>query len=85
LASNYLTKNFIKFAKAKPNSMSDTLIKVDGLYKKFCQSLKRSMFYGTVDATKSMFGLPIENVDLRKKNSGLCRILNLSRFFIRIT
>ena len=47
--------------------MSDSLIKVEGLYKKFCQSLKRSMFYGTVDATKSMFGLPIENVDLRKK------------------
>ena len=25
------------------------------------------MFYGTIDATKSMFGLPIENVDLCKK------------------
>ncbi len=47
--------------------MSDTVIKVEGLHKKFCQSLKRSMFYGTIDATKSIFGLPIENVDLRKK------------------
>jgi lipopolysaccharide transport system ATP-binding protein len=47
--------------------MSDTLIKVEGLHKKFCQSLKRSMFYGTIDATKSMLGLPIKNADLRKK------------------
>jgi lipopolysaccharide transport system ATP-binding protein len=47
--------------------MSDTLLKVEGLHKKFCQSLKRSLFYGTIDATKSMFGFPIENVDLRKK------------------
>jgi ABC-type polysaccharide/polyol phosphate transport system ATPase subunit len=47
--------------------MSETLIKVENLHKKFCQSLKRSMLYGTLDATKSMFGLPIENVELRKK------------------
>lgn len=46
--------------------MSDTLIKVEHLHKKFCQSLKRSMFYGTMDAAKSIIGLPIENVDLRK-------------------
>jgi lipopolysaccharide transport system ATP-binding protein len=47
--------------------MSDTVIKVEGLHKKFCQSLKRSLFYGTVDATRSMFGFPIDNVYLRKK------------------
>lgn len=47
--------------------MSDTLIKVEHLHKKFCQSLKRSMWYGTVDAAKSMIGLPINNVDLRNK------------------
>jgi lipopolysaccharide transport system ATP-binding protein len=47
--------------------MSETVIKVEGLHKKFCQSLKRSLFYGTIDAAKSMFGFPIENVDLRKK------------------
>ena len=46
--------------------MSDIVLKVEGLHKKFCQSLKRSLLYGTVDATKSMFGFPIENVDLRK-------------------
>lgn len=47
--------------------MSDTIIKVENLHKKFCQSLKRSMLYGTIDATRSILGLPIENVDLRKK------------------
>lgn len=47
--------------------MSDILIKVEGLHKKFCMSLKRSMFYGSVDAARSMIGLPIENVELRKK------------------
>lgn len=47
--------------------MSDTLIIVEGLYKKFCQSLKRSLLYGTLDAGRSMLGLPIEDVELRKK------------------
>lgn len=47
--------------------MSDILLKVEGLNKKFCQSLKRSLFYGTQDAVKSMFGFPIENIDLRKR------------------
>lgn len=37
--------------------MSDTVIKVEGLYKKFCTGLRRSMFYGTWDSAKSMFGL----------------------------
>ena len=47
--------------------MPETLIKVENLHKKFCQSLKRSMYYGSVDAAKSMLGFPIENIDLRKK------------------
>lgn len=47
--------------------MSETLIKVEGLHKKFCQSLKRSMLYGTIDAAKSMIGLPLENIKLRNK------------------
>ena len=47
--------------------MSDTVIKVEGLHKKFCRSLRRSMYYGTIDAAKSILGFPIENVDLRSK------------------
>jgi len=37
--------------------MSDTVIKVEGLYKKFCSNLRRSMYYGTIDVTRSMFGI----------------------------
>lgn len=56
--------------------MSGTLIRVEGLYKKFCQSLKRSMLYGTIDASKSMFGIPIGNVDLRKKEFWALKDIN---------
>jgi lipopolysaccharide transport system ATP-binding protein len=45
--------------------MSDTLIRVEGLYKKFCRSLKRSMVYGTMDSTRSMLGIPYDATQLR--------------------
>jgi lipopolysaccharide transport system ATP-binding protein len=45
--------------------MSDTLIKIEGLHKKFCMNLKRSMLYGTVDMVKGMFGAHISE-ELRK-------------------
>ncbi|EOZ93755.1 Teichoic acid export ATP-binding protein TagH [Indibacter alkaliphilus LW1] len=35
----------------------DVLIKVDGVSKKFCKSLKRSLWYGVGDITRSVFGL----------------------------
>ena len=47
--------------------MSETLIKVEGLYKKFCTSLKRSMLYGTIDVAKGMVGITPHNEELRKK------------------
>ena len=46
--------------------MSDTIIKVEGLYKKFCTSLKRSMLYGTLDAFKDMSGISTDT-RLRKR------------------
>ncbi|NTW33901.1 MAG: ABC transporter ATP-binding protein, partial [Bacteroidetes bacterium] len=46
--------------------MSETLIKVEGLSKKFCRSLRRSMLYGTLDVGRSMVGFPAKNVKLRK-------------------
>ncbi len=46
--------------------MSDTLIKVEGLYKKFCMSLKRSMYYGTTDVVQSMFGIQTGKPELPK-------------------
>jgi lipopolysaccharide transport system ATP-binding protein len=36
--------------------MSDTLIKVEGVSKKFCRSLKRSLLYGMQDLGKEMLG-----------------------------
>jgi lipopolysaccharide transport system ATP-binding protein len=43
--------------------MSDSLIKVDGLSKKFCRSLKRSMWYGMQDLGRELVGLRHSSVD----------------------
>ena len=45
---------------------SNTVVKVDGVSKKFCRTLKRSMYYGTVDALKNMIGLSARTGRLRK-------------------
>ena len=36
--------------------MSDTLIKVEGVSKKFCRSLKKSLWYGMQDHGSEMLG-----------------------------
>ena len=36
--------------------MSETLIKVEGVSKKFCRSLKRSLWYGMQDLGSEMLG-----------------------------
>ena len=36
--------------------MSDSLIKVNGLSKKFCRSLKKSMWYGMQDLGNELLG-----------------------------
>jgi lipopolysaccharide transport system ATP-binding protein len=36
--------------------MSETLIKVEGVSKKFCRSLKRSLWYGVKDLGKELLG-----------------------------
>ncbi|OGU15522.1 MAG: hypothetical protein A2076_12700 [Geobacteraceae bacterium GWC2_53_11] len=36
--------------------MSETLIKVDGISKKFCRNLKRSLWYGMQDLSKELWG-----------------------------
>jgi len=46
--------------------MSDVVLKVEGLSKKFCKSLKRSMLYGTHDVVRDMFGFSQKQVELRK-------------------
>lgn len=46
--------------------MSDPVITVDGLHKKFCRSLRRSMAYGTIDISRAFLGLSSESGKLRK-------------------
>lgn len=42
------------------------VLRVDGLYKKFCRNLKRSMIYGMSDLIKGFFGIPPNLEELRK-------------------
>lgn len=42
--------------------MSDILVKAEGVSKKFCKNLKRSMFYGIQDIAKNMVGI-LPNTD----------------------
>lgn len=46
--------------------MSDLLLKVENIHKKFTQSLRRSMAYGIVDATKATLGINRHPEKLRK-------------------
>jgi len=46
--------------------MSETVISVEGLYKKFCRNLKRSMAYGSFDVAKNMLGISYDKGTLRK-------------------
>lgn len=42
------------------------VLKVEGLYKKFCRNLKRSMIYGMSDLAKGFVGIPPKTDELRK-------------------
>ncbi len=46
--------------------MSETVVKVEGLHKKFCRHLKRSMFYGALDVARNMMGVNTDSSYLRK-------------------
>ncbi len=45
----------------------DVLVKVDGVCKKFCRSLKKSLWYGVRDIAGDLFGRDRSNVRLRAK------------------
>ena len=45
---------------------NEVLIKVEGVKKKFCRSLKRSMFYGMTDIARDLVGLQNPSETLRK-------------------
>jgi lipopolysaccharide transport system ATP-binding protein len=44
----------------------ETVISVDHVSKKYCKSLKRSMYYGAIDIGRNMFGLSSRSERLRK-------------------
>lgn len=45
--------------------MSDTVIKVEGVSKKYCRSLKHTMLYGVADLSRSFLGLDQQTERLR--------------------
>jgi len=57
---------------------NETIIEVKGLYKKFCRSLKRSMFYGSFDIMRNMLGIPYEQGVLRKSEFWALENVNFS-------
>lgn len=44
---------------------NDVIIRAEGLSKKFCRNLRRSMYYGSIDVVKSMLGLAPKDNSLR--------------------
>lgn len=46
--------------------MSDVLVRVDGVSKKFCRDLKRSLWYGVKDVTNELVGGNADHMSLRK-------------------
>jgi lipopolysaccharide transport system ATP-binding protein len=45
----------------------DILIKVEGVHKKYCKSLTRSMFYGLADISRNLVGMSSQPHKLRKR------------------
>lgn len=54
----------------------DVVIKVEGLSKKFSQSLKRSMAYGTIDLIRNFFNIPTDQSQLRKSEFWALKDIN---------
>jgi lipopolysaccharide transport system ATP-binding protein len=44
---------------------TELVLRVEHLYKKFCRSLRHSMYYGVADSARSMLGLPFRTDRLR--------------------
>ena len=45
---------------------NDVLVKVEGVSKKFCRDLKRSLWYGVKDIASQMTGRTVDHDELRK-------------------
>ncbi len=52
---------------ADPSPEEDVVLSVEGVSKKFCRSLKRSLFYGVQDIASELFGLRQQSDTLRTR------------------
>jgi lipopolysaccharide transport system ATP-binding protein len=62
----------------KKMNESKEVLKIEGLSKKFCSSLRRSMYYGFVDIMKAMFGITKPETSLRKDEFWALNNINLN-------
>jgi lipopolysaccharide transport system ATP-binding protein len=56
----------IKPAQSDIDSGNAPVLRVENLNKKFCQTLRHSMYYGVIDSVRSMLGVPYATDRLRK-------------------
>jgi len=56
----------IKPAQFDVDTGNSSILRVENLHKKFCRTLKHSMYYGIIDSVRSMLGLAYDTDRLRK-------------------
>jgi len=56
---------------------NQTVVRVEGLWKKYCKSLRRSAFYTLADAARGALGVPARSYRLRKQEFWALRDINL--------
>lgn len=61
------------------------LLKVEGIYKKFCKKLSHNMIYGMIDLSKAFFGLKINRSILRKHEFWAINNINIEFYEKEIT
>ena len=61
-----MTTNITESQVTKHSSDDDVVLSVQGVSKKFCRSLKRSLFYGVQDIASELVGVRKDNNKLRK-------------------
>ena len=62
-----MTTNITESQVTKYSSDDDIVLSVQGVSKKFCRSLKRSLFYGVQDIASELVGVRKDNNQLRKE------------------
>jgi lipopolysaccharide transport system ATP-binding protein len=63
------------------DSESDIVLSVNGVSKKFCRDLKRSLMYGVQDISSELLGLREKSDKLRKKELNIIITQNFSLFY----